>query len=106
MRHFFVLSLLSIGCAAAPPPEPRVVERVVYVQSPCPAPVIVERQEGHRAERGGAQPRQPTRWLPTHGMKRHGKHDRHAKHEKLVKRCDKKKTPEARERCRRDLARR
>jgi len=99
MRQFLALSLLSIGCAAAPPPEPRVVERVVYVQAPCPAPVIVE-HHGYRVEPKVAHHEHPTRWLPTRGMKRH------SKHEKLVKRCDKKKTPEARERCRRDMARR
>jgi hypothetical protein len=104
MRLLLVATLLTVGCASAPPPEPRVVERVVYVSAPCPAPVIVERQGGHhagpRAKPKAAPRRHPNPWRLSQGAKRH------EKQEKLAKRCDKKKTPEARARCRRDVARR
>jgi hypothetical protein len=103
MRSFLVAGLLSLGCASAPPPEPRVVERVVYVSAPCPTPVIVEHQ-GHRIEpraKPKAAPRRhPNAWWPSKAAKRQ------EKREKLAKRCEKKPTPEARERCRRDVARR
>lgn len=82
------------------------VERVVYVSSPCPAPVIVE-HHGRPSEPHGDVPkkrRHPNVWHPSVAMRKHGKHAQKAKREKLAKRCDKKSTPEARERCRRNMA--
>jgi hypothetical protein len=117
MRSLLALSLLAIGCASAPPPEPRVVERVVYVNAPCPAPVIVEHR-GPRTEPYVAPRPRPNAWWPPHAMKRreqpraerHERHraerHKHAKREKLMRLCADKKKAEARERCRRNVARR
>jgi hypothetical protein len=48
MVRFSILALLAIGCASASHPGPRVVERVVYVETPSAAPVFVE-EHGHDA---------------------------------------------------------
>jgi hypothetical protein len=69
-----------------------VVERVVYVEAPCRAPVIVEHQ-GHRAKQKPGYRRHP------HGKRR----VEHAK--KRIERCDRKPTAEARERCRMRISR-
>jgi hypothetical protein len=106
MWRVLSLALCAVGCASAGPPEPRTVERVVYVSSPCPAPVIVQ-HHGRPPEPRGDAPRKrnhPSVFYPSVAMRKHAKHD--AKRKKLAKRCDKKSTPEARERCHRDVARR
>ena len=99
-RHLF-WALLCVGCASAPPPEPKVVERVVYVEAPCCTPVIAP-HHGHRATSKHGYHRHPH---GKHQGKHYGKHRvEHAK--KRLDRCDRKPTTEARERCRRKLARR
>jgi hypothetical protein len=109
LRHL-ALALLAVGCVSAPPPEPRVAERVVYVQAPCSAPVIVERQ-GHRAEPKAHPVRHPkARPSPGKWMKNaHAKPAKPGKGTKQAKRprdCHKLTVPEARERCRVKTARR
>jgi hypothetical protein len=88
MTRHLLWALVCVGCASAPPAEPKVVERVVYVEAPCRAPVMVE----HHGKRGKPKP----------GYRRHphGKHSvGYAK--KRMGRCDRKPNAEARERCRR-----
>jgi hypothetical protein len=93
MLRYLPWALLCVGCASAPPPEPRVVERVVYVEAPCRAPVLVE----HWGHRGKTK--------MTH--KKHPDGERHTEWTtKRSRRCDEKPTAEARERCRRNSARR
>ena len=109
MWRAFSFAILAVGCASAAPPEPRTVERVVYVSAPCPTPVIVEHQGRPQEPRGDVpqKRRHPNVWHPSVAMRKHGKHHaKSTKREKLAKRCDKKSTPEARERCHRDMARR
>jgi hypothetical protein len=109
LRHL-ALALLAVGCVSAPPPQPRVVERVVYVQSPCPAPVIVERQ-GHRGEPKAHPVKRPTA-VPPFGKWMKRAHAKPAKPGKVTKRgkrardCNELSTPEARENCRVKTARR
>jgi len=90
-RHL-LFALFCVGCASAPPPEPTVVERVVYVEAPCRTPVLVE-HHGHRAK-------------SKHGYRRHP----HGKQpigwaKKQMKRCERKPNAEARDRCRRMISR-
>ena len=93
MWRFLTLALLAVGCACAPPAEPRVVEHVVYASAPYPAPVIIEHR-GHGDEHGAAPKRPTSRW-PSHAPKRHHgsvatrekpeKGNDHAKHDKVAK---------------------
>jgi hypothetical protein len=106
-RHLF-WALLCVGCASASPPEPKVVERVVYVEAPCCAPVIAP-HHGHRAKSKHGYGRHP---YGKHRVEHHGKHrvEHHGKHrpeyaKKRLDRCDRKPNPEARERCRRMISR-
>lgn len=87
MIRFSLLALLAVGCASvSTQPEPRVAERVVYVEAP-PAPVIVE-EHGHRASGGDVTSRYDGRGHDgsKHAdsrhdakSKRHGKSKRDAK---------------------------
>ena len=85
MWRFLTLALLAAGCAGAPPQQPRVVEHVVVVSAPYPAPVIVEHR-GHPGEHGTAHPKRPTTRLPSHAPRRH--HGKVATPEKPDKRDD------------------
>jgi hypothetical protein len=116
MVRLFAFSVLAIGCASAGTPEPRVVERVVYVEAPCQAPVIVEhhghpasRHDGrhHDQSRHDAKPR--SRSKSKHHAKGKPAGHPNGKHGSQVargSRCDDKPTAKARERCRRKAARR
>jgi hypothetical protein len=91
------------------------VERVVYVEAPCQAPIIVE-QHGHHASghdsRHHGKARHDANPRPREKAKRHAKgkpgHPHGDRRSKVAKgsRCDDKPTAEARERCRRKAARR
>jgi hypothetical protein len=50
MVRFSILALLAVGCASAGSPGPRVVERVVYVETPGAAPVIIEQHPSECGE--------------------------------------------------------
>jgi hypothetical protein len=109
LRHL-ALALLAVGCVSAPPPEPRVAERIVYVQSPCPAPVIVERQ-GHRANPPAHPVRRPNarppfgKWMKQ-AHKKPAKPAKTTKPKKHPRDCNELSTPEMRENCRVKTARR
>jgi hypothetical protein len=109
LRHL-PFALLFIGCASAAPAEPRVAERIVYVQAPCPAPVIVERQ-GHRAQPPAHPVRRPNaqppfgKWMK-HAHAKPGKPVKAKKGSKRSRRCQDLSTPEMRENCRKKTARR
>ena len=106
MRRVLPLALLAVvGCASSPAPEPKVVERIVYVTGPpcaCEAPRHAKPARPHRGGAAhyhphGKRHREPGAKRP-HGVKGPKK--------KALRRCEQRPTEQAREKCRSRIARR